>query len=393
MKKQLKSSEDKKLVLSESAFLKRIEFPAVYKKDTDELYELGEEAFDFLKNISQEDVGKLSGEKKEFVDYALKEGILSFTSEKKVSEKKIGINEIPSLRYLLLNITKRCNLKCKHCYLGEEEAQDLPPDLILRIFDEFEEMGGLRLIISGGEPLLHPEFWKINDFLKGRSFRSILNSNGILIDEEAAERFFFDEVQISLDGMKESHEALRGKGTFKKAIAAIKASIKAGKDVSIATMVHSKNINEFNEMEKLLKELGVIAWIIDVPVAEGRLRENLQFYPPLKGYLKDILKKQFGSEVHESSGDYICGAHLASVQASGSLTKCGFYEEWSGESVKNGLRKAWKKLPKMKLDELSCECPVLEECRGGCRYRAEIYSGGDRKAKDPVKCLCYGMKF
>jgi len=103
LKKQVKSSEDKKLALSESAFLKRLEFPAVYKKDTDELYELGEEAFDFLKNISQEDVSKLSGERKEFVDYALKEGILSFTSKKKVSEKKIGVNEIPSLRYLLLH--------------------------------------------------------------------------------------------------------------------------------------------------------------------------------------------------------------------------------------------------------------------------------------------------
>jgi radical SAM protein with 4Fe4S-binding SPASM domain len=393
LKKQVKSSKGKKLALSESAFLKRLEFPAVYKKDTDELYELGEEAFDFLENINQEDVSKLSGEKKEFVDHALKEGILSFTSEKKVSEKKIGVNEIPSLRYLLLNITKRCNLKCKHCYLGEEEDQDLPTDLIFKIFDEFEEMGGLRLIVSGGEPLLHPDFWKINDSLKKRAFRSILNSNGILIDEEAAGRFFFDEVQISLDGMKDGHEALRGKGTFKKAIAAIEASIKAGKDVSVATMIHSKNINEFNEMEKLLKELGVIAWIIDVPVAEGRLRENLQFYPPLRGYLKDILEKQFGSEVHESSGNYICGAHLASVQVNGSLTKCGFYEEWSGGSVKNGLRKAWKKLPKMKLNELSCECPVLEECRGGCRYRAEVYSGGDRKAKDPVKCLSYGMKF
>jgi radical SAM protein with 4Fe4S-binding SPASM domain len=389
----VKSSEDKKLTLSERAFLKRLEFPAVYKKDTDELYELGEEAFDFLKNISQEDVSELSEEKKEFVDYALKEGILSFISEKKFKEKKIGVNEIPSLRYLLLNITKRCNLKCKHCYLGEEEAQDLPTDLILKIFDEFEEMGGLRLIVSGGEPLLHPDFWKINDSLKERSFRSILNSNGILIDEEAAQKSSFDEIQISLDGMKDGHEVLRGKGTFKKAIAAIKASIKAGKDVSVATMVHSKNINEFNEMEKLLKELGVIAWIIDVPVAEGRLKENLQFYPPLRGYLKDILEKQFGSEVHESSGDYICGAHLASVQASGSLTKCGFYEEWSGGSVKNGLREAWKKLPKMKLNELSCECPILEECRGGCRYRAEVYYDGDRKAKDPVKCLSYGMKF
>jgi radical SAM protein with 4Fe4S-binding SPASM domain len=388
--KRAKNLKNKNLFLSEETFLKRLEFPAVYKKNTDELYELGEEAFEFLKNIGKKSVAELNREEKEFVDYALKEGILSL--KESTEEKKIGRNETPSLRYLLLNITKRCNLKCKHCYLGEQKSIDLPTKLILKIFDEFDEMGGLRLIISGGEPLLHPHFWTINNALKRRSFRSILNSNGILIDKEVAKKLLVDEVQISLDGMENGQEALRGKGTFKKAWRAIEKSIKAGKDVSVATMVHSKNIEEFEEMEKLLKEMGVKAWLIDVPVVDGRLKENPQFYPPLGDYLKGILEKQFGSEVHESSGNYICGAHLASVQINRKLTKCGFYKDWSGGSVENGLRNAWKRLPKMKIEELSCNCSLIRDCRGGCRYRAEVYSDGNRRAKDPIKCITYGVK-
>jgi MoaA/NifB/PqqE/SkfB family radical SAM enzyme len=128
---------------------------------------------------------------------------------------------VPSLRYLELQITDRCNLRCHHCYIGDGLSQDLSVKNIEEILEEFEEMQGLRLLLSGGEPLLHPNFWEINERLKDYAFRSVLLSNGILITRDVARRLRVREVQISLDGMKEGHESIRGTGTFTKTLAAI----------------------------------------------------------------------------------------------------------------------------------------------------------------------------
>lgn len=378
------------LSLSPTAYLKRLEFPAVYKKDTDELYELGEEAFEFLKSCrGDKPVENLTQEEQKFVDYCFQENILIELETAKKMLLKVGENETPSLRYLLVNLTERCNLKCRHCYLKDLENQDLTAKTLLKVFDEFDEMGGLRLIVSGGEPLLHPNFELLNQALKNRTFRTILNTNATLLNAEKVSSLFFDEIQISLDGLKEGHESLRGKGTFEKAISGIELAKQAGKDVSVATMVHSQNLDEFDELEEILKKLGVSSWLIDVPVAEGRLAENRDLMPLLDQRLKKIFKKQFGAEVHQSSSDYVCGAHLAAIQSKGKLTKCGFYKNWTGGSVLEGLQKAWKNLPKMKLTELACDCPYLTDCRGGCRFRAEVYNGGKRQGADPVKCLFY----
>jgi radical SAM protein with 4Fe4S-binding SPASM domain len=378
------------LSLSPTAYLKRLEFPAVYKKDTDELYELGEEAFEFLKSChGNEFIENLTQKEQEFVNYCLQENILVKHPKVKKTLLKVGENETPSLRYLLVNLTERCNLKCHHCYLGDSRNQDLSTNTLLKVFDEFDEMGGLRLIVSGGEPLLHPNFELINQALKNRTFRTILNTNATLLNAEKASSLFFDEIQISLDGLKHGHESLRGPGTFEKAVKGIEFAKQAGKDVSVATMVHAQNINEFDKLESLLKRHGVSSWSIDVPVVEGRLAENKSLLPPLDQTLKKIFEKQFGAEVHQSNGDYVCGAHLGAIQSNGKLTKCGFYEDWTGGNVSIGLREAWKKLPKMKLSELACDCPYLCNCRGGCRFRAEVYNKGNRQGADPVRCLLY----
>jgi radical SAM protein with 4Fe4S-binding SPASM domain len=93
--------------------------------------------------------------------------------------------------------------------------------------------------------------------------------------------------------------------------------------------------------------------------------------------------------MHEPSEEYACGAHLACVKASGILTKCGFYEEWKGGAVEDGLRDAWISLPKLKLADLECDCVHLRDCGGGCRFRAERISG--RFGPDPLKCIQFGV--
>ena len=116
--------------------------------------------------------------------------------------------------------------------------QDLSFDRIQKVLAEFEAMQGLRLLLSGGEPLLHPDFWRINEILRDYDFRSVMLSNGILITKEVAKRLRVHEVQISLDGMKAGHELIRGEGTFEKALQAIDHLQEFHIRVSIATMIH-----------------------------------------------------------------------------------------------------------------------------------------------------------
>lgn len=103
------------------------------------------------------------------------------------------------------------------------------------------------------------------------------------------------------------------------------------------------------------------------------------------------MRYAFGSKIHESCGNHICGTYMASITPAGELLKCDYYEDWSGGNVKQGLFNAWKNLPRIFLSDLECDCKYLDTCRGGCRYRAELYNNFNRLAPDPVACQIHNV--
>jgi radical SAM protein with 4Fe4S-binding SPASM domain len=255
---------------------------------------------------------------------------------------------------------------------------------VLRTLKEFEEIQGLRLLLSGGEPLLHPQFWEINDLLRGYDFRSVLLSNGTLITKRVARRLHVHEVQVSLDGMKEGHESLRGRGTFRKALMAIDHLHEAGIQVSVATMIHKNNLKEFDSLAGLLQSKGIKEWNVDVPCMEGRLKENESLCPS-PAEAGPLLSYGFGGGLHASQRNYCCGVHLCAIMPNGYIAKCGLFSQDPVGLLEEGLRTCWERIPRIQLKELTCDCPVLEECRGGCRYRAKLQGG----LLDPDLFQCY----
>ncbi|HMB45124.1 MAG TPA: radical SAM protein [Candidatus Methanoperedens sp.] len=208
-----------------------------------------------------------------------------------------------------------------------------------------------------------------------------------MIDKTTARKLsrYVHEVQISIDGIR-SHDMLRGKGTYTRYMKGISNLNESGIPVSIATMVHKFNMDEFDEMEKLFSKMGAISWSVDVPCIIGRLCENMDFVLDLKEAAK-FLKYGFGAGGHESTGDHTCGSHLCSVASDGSVSKCGFFENEPAGNV-NDLGSAWENICKSslrRLDELECkDCAVLHECKGGCRFRAKQFKG--ILAPDPLMC-------
>lgn len=374
--------------LSPDCSLKLLEEPCLYDRGTDELYIVSQEAVDFLRGCYEGARRPETSDGQDFVDYCLKEGLMRPASHPCARESHLAPSPLPSLRYLLLHITDRCNLACRHCFLGSSGRTDLPLAEVTGAVDEFEAMQGLRLMISGGEPLLHQDFWRINDLVAERDLRPILLSNGTLWDEKTASRLRFQEVQISIDGMKESHEMLRGPGTFERSLAAIQALLATGKAVSVATMVHRGNLDDFDRLAQLVQELGVREWSIDLPSPTGNLAANRELLvdPQTAG---PLLSRSFGGAIHESATGYGCGAHLMAVMASGDVARCGFYADQPVGTLQEGLAACWRQIKPVNLSRLECDCNFVSDCRGGCRFRASGYN--NETGPDLAQCYRHGV--
>ena len=382
------SSGHKFIRLASHCVLKNLEEPYLYDIENDDLYELSSDAFQFLLKCSQGERPPIRKEDEEFIQYCLSQNLIAFSEIPMGKKAFSNPSPIPSLRYLELQITDRCNLRCRHCYLGDGLHQDLSIEQIQKILEEFEEIQGLRLLLSGGEPLLYPYFWEINDILRDYAFRSVLLSNGTLITRDVSRRLRVHEVQFSLDGMKEGHESLRGKGNFEKTLAAIDSLQEAGITVSIATMIHRRNLEEFDQLASLLESKNIREWNVDVPCIEGRLKENRELWvsPSVAGHL---LNYGYGGGLHRSKNNATCGAHLCAIIPDGRVTKCGLFSQEPVGSIEEGLRICWQRIPRIPLTDLGCNCTEVEECRGGCRYRAKIHGGLFQP--DPFQCYARGV--
>jgi radical SAM protein with 4Fe4S-binding SPASM domain len=256
------------------------------------------------------------------------------------------------------------------------------------VLSEFEDMQGLRVMITGGEPLLHRSFEAINEVLPEYSIRKALFTNGMLLRKETLKLLKVDEIQISIDGLEAAHEALRGNGTFRRALEAVKNSLDAGFNVSISTMVHRGNLRDFDEMEHMFKHMGIKEWTVDVPCIAGRLKENAEFWvDPEEG--GKYLGYGYGGGLHATGPGYACGLHLMSVMANGNIAKCTFYGDRTVGAVDQGLRSSWHRIQPVRLKELACDCEFIEACRGGCRYRAELIDGP--RGRDLYRCALYGI--
>ena len=103
-----------------------------------------------------------------------------------------------------VEITSRCNLRCKHCYNESGELKtEFTLDQIKNIIEDIPHKESAAFTISGGEPLLHPHFWDILDLVLHNNFaRVLVITNGTLIDESAAKKFAERNcsIQVSING-------------------------------------------------------------------------------------------------------------------------------------------------------------------------------------------------
>ena len=374
------------LRLHPQAALKRLEKPYVYHMGHDELYEIDALAEDFLLHCN----GTLKGEDlpadADFVAYCLAEEILEAHPQPIPAKVVLEKSVYPSLRYLELHLLHACNLRCRHCYLGHPRPIELPLADAVSITRQFSENGGLRLLISGGEPLLYQGLRTYLDQIKDLNVRRVLFTNGTLINGENIKWINVDEIQFSLDGWMKGHDFIRGKGTFARTMQGIDAARNQGVPVSFSTMIHRGNLEEFDRMRDFVMEVGAIEWGIEMPSVAGALEDHPDLMVPYEMAVP-ILEYAYGGGFHGSSEHYACGRHLLAVMPDGQAVKCGFFRDKPLGDAHEDLKGCWLKMEHTPLDLLECkDCSAVDECRGGCRFRAP-----HPLAPDPVMCKLYGI--
>jgi radical SAM protein with 4Fe4S-binding SPASM domain len=368
------------------AALKSLEKPFVYHIGRDELYEMDDRAQDFLLHCDGSHRGEELTSDADFVTYCIEEGLLELLPCPDPIVVTLNRTVQPSLRYLELQLLHRCNLRCLHCYLDPWSGADLALADAIGIAQQFSALGGLRLMISGGEPLLYPDLRQFIAQTADLQLRRALLSNGTLIKADNIGWLTVEEIQFSLDGWQEGHDLLRGAGTFARTIQGMQIAQEAGIAVSVATMIHRGNLHDFERLRDFMEKIGVREWGIDFPATAGSMREHRELLVS-SAEAAPLMAYAYGGGYHGSSDGYACGRHLLTVRPDGQAVKCGFYGDKTLGDARRSLQDCWQKLEHIPLDRLECrDCPVLVDCAGGCRFRAS-----HPLAPDPLMCTLYGV--
>ena len=200
-----------------------------------------------------------------------------------------------------IDITNRCNLRCKHCYTSssfDSKIPDITLSKFLEVLEELNKLGTSVISLAGGEPLVRPDLCEITKAVAEKNMLLFLNSNGQLLTLEYAKRLKengVNHIEISIDGLEKNNDIIRGKGTFKKALAGFQNAQKAGLSVGIMTVVCKQNLND---VEKLIdffykkKAIG-IGFIRFKPVGRGEQVRDWELPPSeRKKLIESVYKKK-----------------------------------------------------------------------------------------------------
>ncbi len=168
-----------------------------------------------------------------------------------------------------IEITSRCNLRCRYCYFfGNPDSGygDLPAGDWLEFIGELGRSSVMTVCLLGGEPFVRNDLVQIIEGIVNNRMRfSILTNGGLVHDDIAAflkKTGRCDGIQVSVDGADaETHDSCRGKGSFEAAMRGINLLMRHGLTVTVRVTLHRKNVKEIDNIARfLLDEVGIPAF-------------------------------------------------------------------------------------------------------------------------------------
>ncbi len=161
----------------------------------------------------------------------------------KIFKKNITVN---------YDITNLCNLTCEHCYFyrnnSKDEMNKISDSEWEKIFIEQKQKGVFEVLLTGGEPLLRPKVIEAASNVFGNRHVSVVTNGTIPLPPD-----WQNWIYVSIDGSEETHDLIRGKGSFRK----ILKNIKNNKRVLITTTITKRNYNKILAFHQSIKDIGV----------------------------------------------------------------------------------------------------------------------------------------
>ena len=324
------------------------------------------------------------------------------------------------------NMTRRCNLKCIHCYAQAKDIEfqnELSTEEGKALIDDLAQFGSPVILFSGGEPTLRKDLPELAAYAREKGMRAVISTNGTLINRDMAKKVKdvgLSYVGVSLDGIRETNDKFRGmKGAFDAALRGLHNCQEEGIKVGLRFTINKQNVADIPAISEMVSEdlsLEESRQAVDLILERTRSLHEKGFPAEVLTvdnhcdgpylYMK-LLKEnpERAAEVFEllsmnqgnSSGIGIgCVSWDGSVHADqfwrhysfGNVRERPFSEIWNdlSDELMAGLKDR-KPLIKAHADRCA-RCKWLEVCNGNFRVRAEaVY--GNVWADDPA---CYLTK-
>ncbi len=331
---------------------------------------------------------------------------------------------------MYIELTKRCNGSCAHCYAqaGPEETGDdeLSTADIERVVRDFADIGGWYVRLTGGEPTVRDDILDLIDLVTERGLVAGLNTNGF-IDEALLHAILLHDVKdirVSIDGPEAINDLIRGRGAYQRAletvrcIAEFNSGVQERVDLTINVVLMNATKDAVGEMIGtavghgarisfgLLRlsgrarraEMLSPADIVDVARTVQQERERLRLAP---GQVRTNFDVFCDAPSHTEPQFFPLdnsrcpmGVSGMAIDARGHVVACGYLTNldggrWLGEDVRTSdLLALWHHSDALndvrRITRASCNgCPhYISRCNGGCPMMAHVFDG-DLDGRDP----------
>ncbi len=321
--------------------------------------------------------------------------------------------DVPPLNQLYFYLTEGCNLACRHCWLSPkfdpngDRHMTLPVELFETAIREAKLLGLSRVKLTGGEPLLHPQFTKLLEIVRREGLALTIETNGMLLTPRIAAEIAKSadrRVSVSIDGAyADTHEWIRGvKGSFKKAQQAVRNLAAVDTPPQVIMTLMRSNVDQVDDVVRMAETLGAssVKFNIVQPTGRGETmhegRDGLEvaelialgryvhteLAPTTKLPLFFDYPVAFRplSRIANGDGCSICGIlGVLGVLPTGDYALCGIGEHVPdlvfGKVTERGLGKVWRDDPILnalreglpeRLSGVCARCLMKHYCLGSC---------------------------
>ncbi|MCK4993689.1 MAG: radical SAM protein [Candidatus Omnitrophica bacterium] len=347
---------------------------------------------------------------------------LEAVSKKRKSPLFISCNASSPL--VVFNLTRRCNLACRHCYLESKNINyknELSTPKIKKVIDSLAKIDIPVLLFSGGEPLVHKDILALIEYAKEKKIRVGLSTNGTLITKVLAKRLAkagIDYVGVSIDGAKSLHDKFRKmKGAYDRAIKGIINAQEAGLKTGVRFTISKANAADLPSVLDLCIKEKIPRFCMYHLVYSGRGKSiaNIDIDNKARRKVVDFLvhraleynKKKFDFEMltvdNHADGIYIynylkkiksqiaaqvlellefhggcsAGSKVVDISPTGDVFACQFWQQEAMGNINNtDFSKIWLNKNDKSLCQLRSKSSYLLGKCGVCRYKS--YCGGCR---------------